>query len=74
MLDCLLHLQTIVPAKVKIDFIDKLSETGLTVIESTSFVSPKWIPQVLMYISGSHHLSSITLQTLLKLMEFQFAH
>jgi len=43
--DGLQNEKTIVPAKVKIDFIDKLSETGLTVIESTSFVSPKWIPQ-----------------------------
>jgi hydroxymethylglutaryl-CoA lyase len=31
---------------VKIDFINQLSETGLSVIEVTSFVSPKWIPQL----------------------------
>src|SRR5690348_14363653 len=35
-----------VPTKVKIDFINRLSDTGLTVIEATSFVSPKWIPQL----------------------------
>lgn len=36
----------IIPAAVKIAFIDLLSETGLSVIEATSFVSPKWIPQL----------------------------
>ena len=51
MLDSVLYLQNIVPTEEKIDFINKLSETGLSVIESTSFVSPKWIPQVLIYVS-----------------------
>jgi len=31
---------------VKIEFIDLLSDTGLSTIEVTSFVSPKWIPQL----------------------------
>jgi len=31
---------------VKIDFINQLSDTGLSVIEATSFVSPKWVPQL----------------------------
>jgi len=30
----------------KIELIDRLSATGLQVIETTSFVSPKWIPQL----------------------------
>lgn len=30
----------------KIALIDRLSETGLSIIEVTSFVSPKWIPQL----------------------------
>lgn len=36
----------IVPTDVKVDFINMLSNTGLTVIETTSFVSPKWVPQM----------------------------
>lgn len=36
----------VIPTQVKIDFINQLSETGLSVIETTSFVSPKWIPQL----------------------------
>lgn len=35
-----------IPTNVKIDFINRLSQTGLKVIEATSFVSPKWIPQL----------------------------
>jgi hydroxymethylglutaryl-CoA lyase len=35
-----------VPTDVKIRFIDGLSETGLVEIEVTSFVSPKWVPQL----------------------------
>lgn len=36
----------VVPTDVKVDFINRLSDTGLSVIEVTSFVSPKWIPQM----------------------------
>ncbi len=36
----------IVPAVDKIALIDRLSATGLKHIEATSFVSPKWVPQM----------------------------
>jgi hydroxymethylglutaryl-CoA lyase len=36
----------IVPTEVKIAFIDRLARTGLQVVEATSFVSPKWVPQL----------------------------
>jgi len=35
-----------VPTDVKIGFIDRLSRTGLRVIETTSFVHPRWVPQL----------------------------
>lgn len=35
-----------IPTSTKVEFIDRLSATGLPVIESTSFVSPKWVPQL----------------------------
>ncbi|KYO25783.1 hydroxymethylglutaryl-CoA lyase, mitochondrial [Alligator mississippiensis] len=44
--DGLQNEQAVVPTEVKIRFIDMLSETGLPVIEATSFVSPKWVPQM----------------------------
>lgn len=36
----------LIPAPVKIQLINMLSETGLKVIETTSFVAPQWIPQM----------------------------
>lgn len=36
----------IVPTEVKIKFIDLLSVSGLPAIETTSFVSPRWVPQM----------------------------
>ena len=36
----------IVPTQIKIELINRLSETGLAAIEGASFVSPKWIPQM----------------------------
>jgi hydroxymethylglutaryl-CoA lyase len=36
----------IVPTAAKIALIDRLSQTGLKHIEATSFVSPKWVPQM----------------------------
>lgn len=44
--DGLQNEKKIVPAEVKVDFINKLSATGLKNIEVTSFVSPKWVPQM----------------------------
>src|SRR5690349_3088596 len=44
--DGLQNESEIVPAAIKIALIDKLSDTGLPAVEATSFVSPKWVPQM----------------------------
>lgn len=44
--DGLQNEKLILPSETKTQFIDKLSTTGLRVIEATSFVSPKWVPQM----------------------------
>ncbi len=44
--DGLQNEKSIVPTPVKIELIDRLSDTGLQTIEATSFVSPKWVPQL----------------------------
>lgn len=44
--DGLQNEHEIVPTAIKVEFINRLAETGLKVIEATSFVSPKWIPQM----------------------------
>ncbi|MDX3694257.1 hydroxymethylglutaryl-CoA lyase [Streptomyces europaeiscabiei] len=35
-----------VPTEVKAEFIRRLADAGLTTIEATSFVHPKWVPQL----------------------------
>ena len=35
-----------IPTEKKVQLVDALSETGLPCIEVTSFVSPKWVPQM----------------------------
>ena len=44
--DGLQNEKALLPAAIKIELIDRLSATGLKTIEATSFVSPKWIPQL----------------------------
>jgi hydroxymethylglutaryl-CoA lyase len=44
--DGLQNEKTIIAAKEKIDLIDRLSRCGFKTIEATSFVSPKWVPQL----------------------------
>src|SRR3954470_19664194 len=44
--DGLQNEKAVVPTAAKIAFINRLSATGLPVIEATSFVSPKAIPQL----------------------------
>jgi hydroxymethylglutaryl-CoA lyase len=38
--------KAIVPLPVKLELINRLGEAGLSVIEATSFVSPRWVPQL----------------------------
>jgi hydroxymethylglutaryl-CoA lyase len=44
--DGLQNEPTPVPTEAKIRFIEMLAEAGLPVIEATSFVSPRWVPQL----------------------------
>src|SRR5688500_4544639 len=44
--DGLQNEKAIVATADKIELIDRLSQTGLRTIEATSFVSPKWVPQL----------------------------
>jgi len=36
----------VVPTAIKVELIERLADAGLTHIEATSFVSPKWVPQM----------------------------
>jgi hydroxymethylglutaryl-CoA lyase len=44
--DGLQNEQAVVPVEVKAEFIARLADAGLTTIEATSFVHPKWVPQL----------------------------
>lgn len=44
--DGLQNEKEIVPTAVKVELIKMLVSSGLPVVEATSFVSPKWVPQV----------------------------
>jgi hydroxymethylglutaryl-CoA lyase len=44
--DGLQNEPTPVPAAVKIELIHRLQDAGLSVIEATAFVSPRWVPQM----------------------------
>ena len=44
--DGLQNEKSIVPLAAKVALIDALADAGLTVVESGSFVSPKWVPQM----------------------------
>lgn len=44
--DGLQNEHAFVPTEIKVQFINALAEAGLPVIEATSFVSAKWVPQM----------------------------
>ena len=44
--DGLQNEKQVVPLATKLELIDRLADAGLREIESTSFVSPKWVPQM----------------------------
>ncbi|KIW02347.1 uncharacterized protein PV09_06488 [Verruconis gallopava] len=44
--DGLQNIKQLVPKDVKIELIQQLAAAGLRNIEATSFVSPKWVPQL----------------------------
>ncbi|WP_297900686.1 hydroxymethylglutaryl-CoA lyase [Metallibacterium sp.] len=44
--DGLQNEQAIVPTAIKIELIERLAACGYDTVEATSFVSPKWIPQL----------------------------
>ncbi|VVB01664.1 unnamed protein product [Arabis nemorensis] len=44
--DGLQNEKNIVPTSVKVELIQRLVSCGLPVVEATSFVSPKWVPQL----------------------------
>ncbi|MFI6052970.1 hydroxymethylglutaryl-CoA lyase [Streptomyces violascens] len=44
--DGLQNEKSVVPTEVKAEFVHRLAAAGLTTVEATSFVHPKWVPQL----------------------------
>ena len=44
--DGLQNESAVLPVEVKAEFIARLADAGHTVIETTSFVHPTWVPQL----------------------------
>jgi len=44
--DGLQNERTVVPVDIKAEFVRRLLAAGLRAVETTSFVSPKWVPQL----------------------------
>lgn len=44
--DGLQNEKSVVDVDVKLEFVDRLADAGLRTIEATSFVHPKWVPQL----------------------------
>jgi hydroxymethylglutaryl-CoA lyase len=44
--DGLQNESSVVDVAVKLEFLDRLADAGLSVLDATSFVHPKWVPQL----------------------------
>ena len=61
-----------VTTDVKIELIDRLSDTGIRAIEATAFVSPKWVPQMAdnaEIMSGIHKKAGVSYPVLVPNMQ-----
>ena len=54
--DGLQNEKQMIAAEVKVELIDRLTDAGFKFIEATSFVSPKWVPQL---ADGAHVMATI---------------
>lgn len=62
--DGLQNEKNIVPTAVKVGLIKLLVSSGLPVVEATSFVSPKWVPQVRVDLIFPETINSFAILTL----------
>lgn len=61
--DGLQNEKSVISPDVKVELINRLGKAGMTAIEAGSFVSPKWVPQVIhqhfiSYATNAHGITS----------------
>ncbi len=44
--DGLQNESAVIPTEVKVEFVERLADCGLPIVEATSFVRPEWVPQL----------------------------
>jgi len=67
--DGLQNEKTVIPTEVKVELIKLLVSSGLPVVEATSFVSPKWVPQVYILLVGDFMLTSLAFVILILVLQ-----
>jgi hydroxymethylglutaryl-CoA lyase len=70
--DGLQNEKQIVPTEVKIELIHRLQNAGLMQIETTSFVSPKWVPQMkdnVLVLAGIERMAGVRYSALVPNMK-----
>lgn len=67
--DGLQNEKTIIPTEVKVELIRLLVSSGLPVVEATSFVSPKWVPQVYILLVRDFMLRCLAFVILILLLQ-----
>ena len=72
--DGLQNEKAIVPTATKLMLIEKLSQTGLSVIEAGAFVSPKWVPQMADTPIILQHLDKRSAETAAKSSEIIYPY
>jgi hydroxymethylglutaryl-CoA lyase len=55
--DGLQNEKNIIPTDTKIELINRLLDAGVNTVEATSFVSPKWVPQMSDHVEIMHYVS-----------------
>jgi hydroxymethylglutaryl-CoA lyase len=61
-----------VPTAVKIELIERLAQAGLSVVEATAFVSPRWVPQMADHVAvmtGIHQRPGVSYTALVPNMK-----
>ncbi len=71
--DGLQNEKNLVPFETKMSLIEKLSSTGLKIIEAGAMVSPKWVPQVSRVLSRECRVQAATTYVRAKLIRSQMA-
>ena len=73
--DGLQNEPAVVPVEDKVEFVDLLSQSGVAEIEVTSFVSPRWVPQLAdaqQVLAGIRRAAGVVYSALVRIRELTY--